>query len=185
MTGDTFTKDKLAWLEAIAADEVLTGAAFRVAIKIATKYLNRKTGDAWPGILTLAADVGLSERSVQRAIRLLEARGWMHIEEGGGGHNSTNRYEIAFAKPYTSMGQRCQNVYSRGAKTCILEVTSLSPKPYEEPAEEPNEGIPHGMVRFWRNDTRNCLSPKSDVSSKRFSQSSMAETSRMIPPSFG
>jgi hypothetical protein len=133
--GDDFTKHRLAWLEAISEDALLTGAVFRVAIKIATKYLNRKTGDAWPGILTLAADVGLSERGARLAIRLLEARGWMYVKTGGGGHNSTNRYKIVFAKPcleghassprgaqtgipegHKRVFQRGTNGYSRGAR---------------------------------------------------------------------
>ena len=119
MSGDDFTKRRFEWLEAISEDCNATGSAKSVAIKIATKYLSRTKGCAWPGIATLAEDLHLSRFGVQKAVRLLEGLGWLHIETGGG-RKLSNRYELMFAKQPTT----------------VAETANASwPEPFEKPTE--------------------------------------------------
>jgi hypothetical protein len=41
------------------------------------EYANRDTGEAWPSVANLARRAGLSERQVQRHLRIIEADGWI------------------------------------------------------------------------------------------------------------
>lgn len=89
---DTFTARKLSWLEQIAKDAGLPPSATRVGVLLSS-YLNRETDDAWPSIDRICAELGMSDRGVQKAIKSLIERG--HIErKTGGGRASTNRYSI-------------------------------------------------------------------------------------------
>jgi len=91
--GDPFIRAKLDWLDELAADRRVSNLAFRVGYVIASKYLNRRTHDAWPAIQTLAADVSVSERAIQKALRELENLDYLRIVKGGG-RGRTNRYEL-------------------------------------------------------------------------------------------
>lgn len=44
-----------------------------------------KNGDPWPGIRTLAKDIGMSVTAVMRALVVLEDRGLIEITKGGDG----------------------------------------------------------------------------------------------------
>jgi hypothetical protein len=112
MSGDDFTKRRFEWLEAISEDCNATGSAKSEAIKIATKYLSRTKGCAWPGIATLAEDLHLSRFGVQKAVRLLEGLGWLHIETGGG-RKLSNRYKLMFAKQPTTVAENSQRQLAR------------------------------------------------------------------------
>ena len=50
-------------------------------------YANSDTGWAWPSIRSIARRTGLSERQVQRHLRIIEADGW--ITDGHNGKGST------------------------------------------------------------------------------------------------
>ena len=50
-------------------------------------YANSDTGRAWPSIRSIARRTGLSERQVQRHLRVIEADGW--IIDGHNGKGST------------------------------------------------------------------------------------------------
>jgi hypothetical protein len=43
-------KRKFEWLESIAEDPTLRGLPLAIAVKLAWRYLNAETQDAWPGI---------------------------------------------------------------------------------------------------------------------------------------
>jgi hypothetical protein len=87
---DDFTRDRLAWLQQVAADADLPPLASRVAIMLATRYFNRESRSAWPAIATLAVDLGAAPRSIQRTIAALAPR---HLSVAtGGGRSSTNEY---------------------------------------------------------------------------------------------
>lgn len=86
---DTFTRDRLRWLDLIFADTELDHLAFRVAYLL-SQLFNREKGNAWPAVGTLAKGVGASSRGVQKAVAQLEARGYLtrDIGRGRGGSNS-------------------------------------------------------------------------------------------------
>jgi hypothetical protein len=50
-------------------------------------YANSDTGKAWPSIRSISRRTGLSERMVQRHLRIIEADGW--IIDGQNGKGST------------------------------------------------------------------------------------------------
>jgi helix-turn-helix protein len=85
-----FQAAKEGWLKAIARDPRLSGADLAVAIVIAT-YLNTRTGDAWPSIITLAADTNRNKGTVWRASQRLEKFEYLHITRARGRVKS-NRY---------------------------------------------------------------------------------------------
>lgn len=91
MSGDTFTKDRLAWLDAIVAHPELDGAAFKLAYVI-SGLVNRRKGYAWPGLAYLAAAMDLNERSIRRLIEALVVHGFLgKIRRGD---RQTNSYRM-------------------------------------------------------------------------------------------
>jgi hypothetical protein len=42
---DPFTRDKLRWLDQLLADRGVSDGAFRLAYLLASRYINRKSGD--------------------------------------------------------------------------------------------------------------------------------------------
>jgi hypothetical protein len=88
---DNFTRDRFLWLDRVLSDSKVSAQAFAVAYVLAT-MLNRKTGQAWPAIPTIAARVNKSPRRTQGAIGELINRGHLSCQRGGKGR--ANRYEI-------------------------------------------------------------------------------------------
>lgn len=97
MSGDTHTSNRFKWLEAITADGRLHSTAIRVAVVIAS-HLNRKTGEAFPSIKTIAAKSATPERSVERAIAELCKAGYLDRRRGG--FSQPNRYAIPESSPH-------------------------------------------------------------------------------------
>lgn len=63
---------------------------------------NSETGEAFPSVDTLAADAGLSRRTVQRSLRSLETDGYIEARGGGqGGRARTTRYLVLGGKGAT------------------------------------------------------------------------------------
>lgn len=60
------------------------------------KDRSNRTGECWPGINTIAADLGLSRSTVKRAIRDLAQRGFLQKEQRycENGSNSSNLYMV-------------------------------------------------------------------------------------------
>ncbi len=77
---DPFTARKFAWLEAVARDGDLRASASRLAIILAG-FFNRKSGDAWPSMDTLADILGMTRRGVQKSV---EARDIVVRDAAGG-----------------------------------------------------------------------------------------------------
>jgi len=75
MTGRAFVKLKFAWLDQVLADQTLPPMAFLVAYLLASRFLNRKTGTAWPTQQTIARLLHASERQVRRSIEVLAVTG--------------------------------------------------------------------------------------------------------------
>lgn len=91
--GFNFTKDRLICLEAATADTALPHLAVRLLARILLRYLNREFGYAWPSVGRLARDLGVSERSIQRCIGVLEDRCYLWVTHGGGS-GRTNLFSI-------------------------------------------------------------------------------------------
>jgi len=93
MTAPTFVKRKFAWLDQVQADAAITPHAFELAYVLATRFLDRRTGEAWPSQETLARLLRKSDRQVRRLIKELEAAGHLTITVSNRQHVS-NRYRL-------------------------------------------------------------------------------------------
>jgi DNA-binding transcriptional regulator YhcF (GntR family) len=91
-----FRDVKLQWLQQLSCDRDLSDNARSVALYIVTTHLNGHTEKAWPSYQTIADATGKSVKTIQRAIRELEASGWFEIRRGNGiGHNTEYRPSAA------------------------------------------------------------------------------------------
>jgi DNA-binding MarR family transcriptional regulator len=84
-------------LDAIARDQRVTPSAFRL-VYIITGFVNRTSGDAWPGQQRLAREFGVSVRTIQRDTEQLVALGYLTITRSRG-RGRTNRYRLAATGP--------------------------------------------------------------------------------------
>lgn len=66
----------------------------RLVLLILANRCNSETGQCNPGVGKLARDTGLGERTVQQAIRGLEAKEILFTEHSDGGRNKTNFYSL-------------------------------------------------------------------------------------------
>jgi hypothetical protein len=91
--GDDFTRHKWLWLDQVLAD---SGAApaFRLAYVLASRFLNRGTGDAFPSQETLGAAIGLTTANgVRYLVDKLFSRGHLEVAVAHG-RGCTNRYRL-------------------------------------------------------------------------------------------
>jgi hypothetical protein len=88
---DKYTADRFRWLDQIGADADLTPLCFRVAYVIST-FVNRASGDAWPGQDRLAEICHATDRGIRAALTQLKNGG--HLQQTGrGGRSITSRYK--------------------------------------------------------------------------------------------
>ena len=143
--------NKLAWLERIAFDLALTHFDVRVATALATRWLNRGTGDAWPAQETIAQATGATSEGVRKAIKRLGDRGHLVITHGGG-RGRSNHYRPAMAptgqpeNPKPLLGVKPPKtptaIGGNEPKTpngCRLNPQPLLDKPPTDPATNPVE----------------------------------------------
>jgi hypothetical protein len=91
------------WRLAIASKDSDLPPTVRLAAHTLALHMNTDGGSCFPSIATLAAESGLSERSVQKAIRHLEDAGWLRVRLGGsprGGRRRANTYQATFSNSY-------------------------------------------------------------------------------------
>lgn len=87
-----FREVKLQWLQRLSCDRNLSDNARSVALYIVTTHMNGHTEKAWPSYQTIADATGKSVKTIQRAIRELEAKEWFDVQRGNGiGHNTEYR----------------------------------------------------------------------------------------------
>lgn len=87
-----FREVKLQWLQQLSCDADLSDSAKCVALYIVTTHLNGHTEKAWPSYQTIADATGKSVKTIQRAVRELEVKGWFEVQRGNGvGHNTEYR----------------------------------------------------------------------------------------------
>lgn len=65
------------WRDAVAADKSLTPFARLIAVLLATKFANAKTGKCYPGLQAIMASVSGPKSSTLRALAQLEDAGWI------------------------------------------------------------------------------------------------------------
>ncbi|MBQ0822113.1 helix-turn-helix domain-containing protein [Microvirga sp. HBU67558] len=90
MGNDTFTRDRLDWLDQVLADFDLSPLAFKVAFLV-SRYVHRERLYAWLSQGKLAKAVGASRRGVQKALYELEERGHLAVD-GQKDRGETNHY---------------------------------------------------------------------------------------------
>jgi hypothetical protein len=74
-------RDRPRWLMKVSEAPKIGAAAIAVATRLAMKHA-RGNGEAWPGIQTLARDLGISENTVKRALNRLHLAGFINIRSG-------------------------------------------------------------------------------------------------------
>ena len=122
---DTFTKDRLQWLDDVAADPRLSGPAFKLAYLISGK-VNREKGYAWPGIKRLATSMGMEERNVRRLIEALVSHGFLHKKRGGDGES--NQYRMVISDR-TNMSDQNESRPDTDVHSEISDRTFLTDRP--------------------------------------------------------
>lgn len=102
-----FSARKEQWLKAILEDDALPRNAYRVAAAIAG-FLNHKTGACWPSVATLAKLARYVDRTIQRLLSALEARGYLKIERRSGAFGC-NVYSMIVAGEIAEGGALAQS----------------------------------------------------------------------------
>ncbi len=91
-----FRDVKLQWLQHLSCDKDVSDNARSVALYVVTTHLNGHTEKAWPSYQTIADATGRSVKTIQRAVRELETKGWFEVQRGNGiGHNTEYRPSAA------------------------------------------------------------------------------------------
>jgi Helix-turn-helix domain len=83
------------WMRAILATDY-PPATFKVAISLGL-YFNCSTGRCDPGNARIAKELGVTVRSVRRAIAALEEAGWLIANRGGGSHDQKTSFTLLMA----------------------------------------------------------------------------------------
>lgn len=164
--GDAFARERLDWLEVVAAEATLPVTAYRLATIVALRYLNRSRGFAWPSLATLSADLGVGKKAILRAVEALESHGLLSVVRSRGrGHANEYRIETPAQKGIRAdtvsddeKGIRADTVSGgKGIRSIPEKVSGRIPHPLDEPidcagahsarpAHEPNEFIEDGEV---------------------------------------
>ncbi|WP_226951358.1 helix-turn-helix domain-containing protein [Rhizobium terrae] len=94
-----FRDVKLQWLQQLSCDKDLSDSARSVALYIITTHLNGHTEKLWPSYQTIADATGKSVKTIQRAVRELEVKGWFEVQRGNGvGHNTEYRPSLDYIR---------------------------------------------------------------------------------------
>ncbi|MGO6880694.1 helix-turn-helix domain-containing protein [Rhizobium ruizarguesonis] len=75
-----FTASKLDLLDRMSADHRLSATDFRLAYRVFS-YMDAHSGACFPRQETIAADLGVTDRTVRNSLVNLRACGWLEIEE--------------------------------------------------------------------------------------------------------
>jgi len=83
---------KLGWQKALRGAE-LTHAEFRILTTIGT-YTNAALSSAFPGRTKIMEDARVSERTLDRALKILVAEGWITLVEAGGNQHFRGKANV-------------------------------------------------------------------------------------------
>ncbi|WEX87185.1 helix-turn-helix domain-containing protein [Sinorhizobium garamanticum] len=75
-----FAAWKLDLLDRMSVDRRLSGTDFRVAYRLLS-YMDAATGDCFPKQETIATDLGVTDRTIRKALANLRACDWLRVEE--------------------------------------------------------------------------------------------------------
>jgi hypothetical protein len=87
------TRDLHEWLREVCRDPGLECADFRIAYVIAD-HINRKSGEAWPALQTIAAEAALAKNTVIAGIRRLTHAGHLGLVPGRAGSGHSHHYRL-------------------------------------------------------------------------------------------
>jgi len=121
--------ERLEWVERVARDTVLPPACCRLAAVLATTYVNKVSGKAWPSQATLCKDLDIGEDTLRRAVTAMVDRGHLLVTPGGGRGRATT-YQIAGKTPAELRGIGC----GKGSKNAGV---SNAENPRNSAAETP------------------------------------------------
>jgi helix-turn-helix protein len=86
-------KGRERWINAVIATSGLAPITVRVAVRLGN-FFNCTTGQCNPGYARLAKEVGVSKRSVFRAIAELEGGGWIAVDRGDGNRDHNHQFTL-------------------------------------------------------------------------------------------
>lgn len=75
--GIDWGRARFKWKRALNASREVSGAGKRMGSYLCDTYINKETGRCWPHNATIADEMGLSKRSVQRQLSELRDKGWI------------------------------------------------------------------------------------------------------------
>ena len=149
---DAFTRNKFEWLDRIAADSRASDRGFRVAYVIASQFLSRARGQAWPSQATLAAACGTNDRRIDGWHRDLVGAGYLTSRRGGARAVATVRQmstspcligQQRQRKPVSTGQQRPtkkfrpDNLSFSTGQNRLFDRTAAPDNPLKEPTENP------------------------------------------------
>ena len=111
---DKFTADKFRWLDQIVADAAISPPAFKLAYVLITQFVNRQTGDAWPGQEKLAKLTGLSVRHVRRLTTELVCAGHLKVTIARHRHRPNRYRPIIKTGPTGPLSDRTKRALETG-----------------------------------------------------------------------
>jgi len=141
---------RTAFLQRVAAPSI-PHAAFKLAWLLAFKYMNRETQTARPAQATLAHDLNVSIRTVQRLLDILEPLGLIIVPGDGRGLASTYCIDAERATRVSSFS--AEKGDKKGRQPAPKRVTPVSPQPRRRTKKSPSEGL-SGPSEGWRERVR-------------------------------
>lgn len=132
------------WRSAIASPECALSSTARLVALTLSLHMNERGASCFPSVATLAKETGLSDRSVQKSIALLEADGWLEVKQGGsprGGRRAANTYRAAFPESYLNEAGEA------GEARPVNEVRGSEGRPVNEATATGERGSPQGVKR--------------------------------------
>jgi DNA-binding transcriptional MocR family regulator len=112
----------------MGADRALSARARDVATVLASRYA-KGASVAWPSRERLAADLGVSLRTIAGAIAQLRDRGWIKITTGHAG--GTNRYILTMPTDCGKPSLTMQRSALYRAENCTRTVQKTAHKPHQ------------------------------------------------------
>jgi len=127
-----FNEIKLQWLSLLTQDKNLSTTAIAIAVYIVTTHYNSERNCAWPSYQTIADATGRNEKTVQRAVRELEAY-WFTVKRGNGlGHSTEFAPSHASIITATHKREKTDKIVPlhppKGGQNCSKRVTKPSYK---------------------------------------------------------
>nr|WP_319247230.1 helix-turn-helix domain-containing protein [uncultured Celeribacter sp.] len=150
-----FREIQLQWLSRLVQDQELSPRAVQVAAYIVLEHYNHRLGKAWPSFERISKALGITKKTVQRAISELKDK-WFEITHGNGLKHSTeyvpSKQSHAAAQELREIqeGEKRDNIVSlrdrEGGQKCPKRKTILAskggqkcpPNKEKEPKEEKN-----------------------------------------------